>query len=119
MSANSQSLEIGSSITPDDSRIDTPEKRLLFQSLTQKLLSHVSEINFNTRHNVIMHINSHKINEISVEVYWYVDGKNDKQEKPATDYHAGYYWLSSEKISKWFRDVHIGLDLLVAENKAA
>lgn len=119
MSNNSQSLN---SVTPsDDFQIDTPEKRLLLQSLAQKLFHRVCEINLNTDHCINFSASSNRYSNASLnfDLYWYVNGDYEKHGKPVTEHGECYSWLSSEEIERWFRDAHIGLDLLVAENKAA
>ncbi len=124
MSNNSQSPEIASSITQDDFQIDTPEKRLLFQSLAQKLFHRVFELNLSTPHDIHFQLSDASLNDsedpaVSVDIYWYVNDDLDRHEKPNTDCSHCYSWLSSKDIEKWFLDANIGLDLLVAENKAA
>lgn len=101
-----------------DSRQDTPEKRLLLQSLAQKLFSRICEINLNTPHNVVFAVRSHELGEISVDVYWFVNNAFD-QARAKTEFDSCYYWLSSDRIEQWFLTVHSGLDQLEAETKAA
>lgn len=117
MSLNNQSDTI-----KDDFEIDTPEKRLLMQSLAQKLFHRVCEINLNTDHVVHFVASSNSYSKepsLTFHLYWYVDGNISQQRKPATQDQECHYWLSSQQIEKWFLDANIGLDLLIAETEAA
>lgn len=117
MSNNSQSLN---SVTPsDDSHIDTPEKRLLLQSLTQKMLNRVFEINLNTPYAVSFEASGRReVGHISLDLYWFVPDDNGLK-RPISVNTFCSLWMSSEDISRWFRDANIGLDLLIANSKAA
>lgn len=123
MSNQSQSL-ISETLLIDDFQVDTPEKRLLFQSLSQKLFHRVFELNLSTPHDIHFTLESASLEDLeaqalSVRIYWYVNDDINQHGKPKTDQSACYSWLSSKDIEKWFLDANIGLDLLVAENVAA
>ncbi|NCO44930.1 MAG: hypothetical protein GW890_00065 [Vibrio sp.] len=106
----------------DDFEIDTPEKRKLFQSLAQKLFNRVLKMNLNTPHDIHFVLSASSASEckaVSVELYWYVNDDLEQHGKPNCDTSCCYSWLESKDIEKWFLDANIGLDLLVAESKAA
>lgn len=100
-------------------RQTTPEQLINFQAHAQKMMARVIELNATTPHRIIFSINSPTDNDVSLDLYWYINAHFDKYQQPQTDYSCAYSWLSIKKQDKWFRDAHIGLDLLVAENKAA
>lgn len=123
MSFTSQSLNTDTFLI-DDAFVDTPEKRLLFQSLAQKLFHRVLEMNLSTPHDIHLSLSDSNTetnngSAVAIEIYWYVNDDIDQHEKPNCDTSHCYSWLSSKEIEKWFLDANIGLDLLVAENKAA
>lgn len=97
----------------------TPEQLVNFQAHAQKMMARVIELNATTPHRIIFHISGTSDNDVNADLYWYINSDLSKNQQPQADYSFAYSWLSIKKQDKWFRDAHIGLDLLVAENKAA
>lgn len=108
----------------DDFLIDTPEKRKLFKSLSKKLFSRVLELNFETPHDIHFSISDSQVDNnqgraVSAELYWFVNSDTDQHCSLDSDTLCCYSWLATKDIEKWFLEANIGLDLLVAESKAA